>query len=50
MNKQPIARIRLAYGEVGYYDEYSRIYIIVTSHYAYIYQGTNIFHFNNSIK
>lgn len=50
MNKQPIARIRLAYGEVGYYDEYSRIYLSVTSPEAYIYPGTNLFQIKKSIK
>ena len=50
MNKQPIARIRLAYGEVGYYDEYSRIYLSVTSPEAYIYPGTNLYQIKKSIK
>lgn len=50
MQKQPIAKIRLASGEVGYYDDYSRIYLSVASPEAYIYPGTNLFQIKRSIK
>ena len=50
MQKQPIAKIRLASGEVGYYDDYSRIYLSVANPEAYIYHGTNLFQIKRSIK
>ena len=50
MQKQPIAKIRLASGEVGYYDDYSRIYLSVANPEAYIYPGTNLFQIKRSIK
>ena len=39
--KDIIAEIKLAPGEIGYYDDYSRIYLTQQSPKAYIYAGTN---------
>ena len=48
--KEPIARIALAPGQVGYYDEYSRIYLTIGTPEATIYSGTNCAQIRRSIK
>lgn len=40
-NRDIIAEIRLAPGEIGYYDEYSRIYLTNQNPVAKVYAGTN---------
>lgn len=51
MNKKAIiAEIKLAPGEIGYYDDYSRIYLTSTKPSAYIYAGTNCTQIKHSIK
>lgn len=49
-NKKVIAEIRLAPGEIGYYDEYSRIYLTNTNPNALIYAGTNCTQIKRSLK
>ena len=46
----PIATIKLAPGEAGYYDEYSRIYLSSTRPDAVIYSGTNCTQIKRSSK
>lgn len=46
----PIAEIKLAPGEAGYYDEYSRIYLSSTSPRAVIYPGVNCTQIKRSIR
>lgn len=46
----PIATIKLAPGEAGYYDEYSRIYLSSSRPDAVIYSGTNCTQIKRSIK
>ena len=46
----PIETIKLAPGEAGYYDEYSRIYLSSTRPDAVIYSGTNCTQIKRSIK
>lgn len=48
--KEPIARIALAPGQVGYYDEYSRIHLTIGAPEATIYSGTNCAQIRRSIK
>ena len=48
--KEPIARIALAPGQVGYYDEYSRIHLTIGTPEATIYSGTNCAQIRRSIK
>ena len=50
MGKTPIAKIRLAAGQVGYYDDYSRIYLSTANPEAIIYAGTNMYQIKKSIK
>lgn len=50
MTNTPIARIRLAPGQVGYFDEYSRIYLSITQPEADIYPGTNLYQIKRSLK
>lgn len=51
MNKRvPIAEIKLAPGEAGYYDEYSRIYLSSYHPSAVVYSGTNCTQIKKSIK
>lgn len=45
-----IAEIRLAPGEVGYYDDYSRIYLNSARPTAKIYAGTNTTQIRKSIR
>lgn len=45
-----IAEIKLAPGEVGYYDEYSRIYLSSSNPRAVIYAGTNCAQIKRSIR
>ena len=45
-----IAEIRLAPGEVGYYDDYSRIYLNSARPSAYIYAGMNTTQIRRSIR
>lgn len=49
-NRVPIATIKLAPGEAGYYDEYSRIYLSSSRPDAVIYSGTNCTQIKRSIK
>ena len=49
MARQAIAVIALAPGEIGYYDDYSRIYLSNESPKAVIYAGTNLFQIKKSI-
>lgn len=49
-NRYPIATIKLAPGEAGYYDEYSRIYLSSTNPVTTIYSGTNCTQIKKSIK
>lgn len=46
----PIATIKLAPGESGYYDEYSRIYLSSANPTAVVYSGTNCSQIKRSIK
>ena len=50
MERKIIAEIRLAPGEVGYYDDYSRIYLSTTKPTAKIYAGTNTTQILRSIR
>lgn len=51
MNKRSvIAEIKLAPGEVGYYDDYSRIHLTASSPTALIYAGVNCTQIKRSIK
>lgn len=50
MNKEIIAEIRLAPGEVGYYDDYSRIYLNSSRPTAKIYAGMNTTQIRRSIR
>lgn len=50
MERKIIAEIRLAPGEVGYYDDYSRIYLSTTKPTAKIYAGTNTSQILKSIR
>jgi hypothetical protein len=45
-----IAEIRLAPGEVGYYDDYSRIYLSTQNPSAYVYAGTNTVQIRKSVQ
>ena len=49
MARKAIAVIALAPGEIGYYDDYSRIYLSNESPKAVIYAGTNLFQIRKSI-
>ena len=49
MARQAIAVIALAPGEIGYYDDYSRIYLSNENPKAVIYAGTNLFQIRKSI-
>jgi hypothetical protein len=50
MSKKIIAEIRLANGEVGYYDDYSRIHLTISKPSAVVYAGTNCSQIKKSIK
>jgi len=50
MTREIIAEIRLAPGEIGYYDDYSRIYLSTSKPSAYIYAGTNTTQIRKSIR
>lgn len=50
MAKTPIAEIKLAPGEVGYYDEYSKIYLSSANQSAIVYSGTNCTQIKRSIQ
>lgn len=50
MNRVPIAEIKLAPGEVGYYDDYSRIYLSEANNRAIVYSGVNCTQIKRSIK
>ena len=45
-----IAKIKLAHGQVGYYDDYSKIYLTPSKPEAYIVSGTNLYQIKKSIK
>lgn len=45
-----IAKIKLANGQVGYYDDYSKIYLTPSRPEAYITSGTNLYQIKKSIK
>jgi len=48
--REIIAEIRLAPGEVGYYDDYSRVYLSTTHPTAKIYAGMNTTQIRKSIR
>lgn len=48
--REPIAKIALAPGQVGYYDKYSRIHLTLGKPEAIIYSGTNCAQIRRSIK
>ena len=50
MTRKAIAVISLAPGEIGYYDDYSRIYLSNSNPKATIYSGTNLHQIRKSIK
>lgn len=50
MGQTPIAKVRLAAGQVGYYDDYSKIYLSTSNPEAVIYAGTNMYQIKKSIK
>lgn len=50
MDREIIAEIRLAPGEVGYYDDYSRIYLSTAKPVAKIYAGMNTTQIRRSIR
>lgn len=50
MAREIIAEIRLAPGEVGYYDDYSRIYLSTAKPSAYVYSGMNTTQIRRSIR
>jgi hypothetical protein len=50
MEREVIAEIRLAPGQVGYYDDYSRIYLSAAKPLAKIYAGTNTTQIRKSIR
>lgn len=50
MTKNIIAEIELCPGEVGYYDDYSRIRLSVYNRRAVVYAGTNCTQIKRSIK
>ena len=50
MDREIIAEIRLAPGEVGYYDDYSRVYLSTTKPVAKIYAGMNTTQIRKSIR
>ena len=50
MTREIIAEIRLAPGEVGYYDDYSRLYLSTAKPSAYIYAGMNTTQIRKSIR
>lgn len=50
MAKTPIATIKLAPGRVGFYDEYSRIHLTLSSPVATVYSGTNCAQLRKSVK
>ena len=50
MTRKAIAVIALSPGEIGYYDDYSRIYLSNSSPRATIYSGTNLYQIKKSIK
>lgn len=50
MSKKVIAEIRLANGEVGYYDDYSKIHLTISKPNALVYAGTNCSQIKKSIK
>lgn len=50
MTRKAIAVIALSPGEIGYYDDYSRIYLSNSSPRATIYSGTNLYQIRKSIK
>ena len=45
-----IAKIKLANGQVGYYDDYSKIYLTPSRPEAFITSGTNLYQIKKSIK
>lgn len=50
MTRKAIAVISLAPGEIGYYDDYSRIYLSNSNPKATVYSGTNLYQIRKSIK
>lgn len=48
-NKDIIAEIRLSNGEVGWYDEYTRIYLTIMNPTAYVYAGMNLTQIKRSL-
>lgn len=50
MKREIIAEVKLASGEVGYYDDYSKLYLTINKPYGVIYSGTNLTQIKRSIK
>ena len=50
MTRKAIAVIALSPGEIGYYDDYSRIYLSNSSPRATVYSGTSLYQIRKSIK
>ncbi len=48
-NKDIIAEIKLSNGEVGWYDEYTRIYLTIMNPTAYVYAGMNLTQIKRSL-
>lgn len=48
-SKDIIAEIRLSNGEVGWYDEYTRIYLTILNPTAYVYAGMNLTQIKRSL-
>lgn len=49
MAKQIIARVKLAPGEIGYYDSYSRLYLTMQNNIADIYSDTDCTQIKRSV-
>lgn len=48
-NKDIIAEIKLSNGEVGWYDEHTRIYLTIMNPTAYVYAGMNLTQIKRSL-
>ena len=50
MSNTIIAQVKLASGEVGYYDDYSRLYLTISNPIGVIYSGMNLTQIKHSVK
>lgn len=50
MSNTIIAQVKLASGEVGYYDDYSRLYLTISNPIGIIYSGMNLTQIKHSVK